>query len=293
MSSAILSIPNDPAEWPNWLERQLVGPRLRDLVRELQLIVPEGGEAAPTLENVLGEQAPAVLERGLGVLAEQQVRLLLQHPRLLLDLQERVLVAGGEYWQTAILGDSQDAVARQWDAIETALDADSHVSVVPFQKPDVGRRSKFRTVVALCAVAATLLIALGVWTTRPATPSWGFERSGLLTAQVPPDQYLQSLADAAGDWFNKTPETRIDLERRLREFRHGCDTLIAAPHPQLVAADREWLVERCRKWADKLDGHLADLAVGAKEFAVVRREADETINSLISALEERSQQLAS
>lgn len=292
MSLVSLDIPDDPATWPNWLERHLVGVHLRELVGELQLLAGPQPVPAPSLEELLGPALPRILEGGLQHLTEQQTRQLLRHPQLLLRLQERVLVEGGNYWQSVPLAAAhQLAVARQWNVLQSELDTMTPGAAAAFPTATHRHRFAWRFVTAVGALAAAVLIAVGLWPDRMIQPTWGFDKGGLLTAQVPASEYLQSLTGAAREWFKKTPETPAALERRLREFRHGCDTLIRAPHTQLAAADRDWLVDRCKNWSSKLDGHLADLNSGAKPFSDIRREADATINALIKALEERSRQV--
>jgi hypothetical protein len=131
-----------------------------------------------------------------------------------------------------------------------------------------------------------LVAVMAFWPTPP-KPGWGWDRPGALAVDLNAPEYLNHLADGANEWFKKRPETRQDLEQRLREFRRGCDTLIAAPHPQLSDADRDWLVERCRVWSGKLDQHVADLQTGT-ELTRVRDAADETIRKLIQALRDRT-----
>jgi len=67
--------------------------------------------------------------------------------------------------------------------------------------------------------------------------------------------------------------------------------LIESPHRPLSAADRTWLVDKCRAWAAKLDAHLAAIQSG-QDALKVRGEADDTINRLIAALRERARGMA-
>jgi hypothetical protein len=120
---------------------------------------------------------------------------------------------------------------------------------------------------------------------------WGWDRPGALASHLPADEYLLHLANAAQDWFKRRPETAEGLRIRIEEFRHGCDTLIAAPHTPLAAADRAWLVERCTAWRGKLDEHLAALAAGSP-VPEVRDAADATVNKLMTALRDRAAMLA-
>ena len=68
-----------------------------------------------------------------------------------------------------------------------------------------------------------------------------------------------TLPSAASDWFKKRPEEPAAVAKRITEFRQGCSMLILAKHAPLSPEDRQWLVERCRLWARKLDDHLVAL----------------------------------
>ena len=64
------------------------------------------------------------------------------------------------------------------------------------------------------------------------------------------------------------------LARRIAGLRQGCLVLILSPHRPLSAADRTWLVDKCRTWAARLDDHLAAVESG-RDPLVVRGEVDE------------------
>jgi hypothetical protein len=84
---------------------------------------------------------------------------------------------------------------------------------------------------------------------------------------------------------------RLELARRITEFRQGCSVLILSDHKPLTADDRAWLVERCRAWVAKLDAHLAFLESG-QPAATIRDQADATIHALIAALRERAKPMS-
>lgn len=289
MNLTSLDIPNDPNDWPRWIEQQLVGLELGDVVAGLQLLA-EPTDMAPQLDELLGDRAAEVFEAGLSVLDPGQIRQFLNHPRLLLELQERVFAGGGAYWYRVPQSDDhRQLVSDQWPQIEAALQ-DSPQAARTAAQPNWLSSRPLQVVVGL---AATLLVvAIGIRLIRPDTPGWGFERADLLTADVPSDEYLRRLGTAANDWFNKRPADAESLQIRLTTFREGCNTLIAAPHPQLDQVDREWLIERCRVWRDKIDGHLAQLAQDPASFPDVLQQADETINRLKTALTDRADSVA-
>jgi hypothetical protein len=292
MTPVILELPNDVADWPKWLERQLVGLRLSEFVEELELIA--GPQAAPPpLDALLGAQASQVLARGLSALNEAQLRALLKHPRLLLELQERVLIDGGGYWSTVERSEGhQRATAKSWKKLEAALGASAPrpgTSAPAGESAPPARRSR-RLAPWLATAAAVAIVGVTIWMLRPdpAPTGWGWDRPGALAVDLPADRYLAHLADGANEWFNSQPGSAEALAQRLREFRRGCDALIGAPHAPLATADRDWLVERCRVWSGKLDAHLADLESQTKPLDQVRTEADETVRKLMQAIRERA-----
>jgi hypothetical protein len=157
-------------------------------------------------------------------------------------------------------------------------------------------------VVSLATAAAVLLAVGGYWfwlgrtsqTTAPgpvAATEWGWSKPDALPNDKPAPEYLNALADAGAEWFKKRPEDAPDVARRINDFRRGCSTLILAPHKPLANADREWLVERCRAWAKKLDEQLVALEQGADPIKV-RAEVDGIVNKLVDALRGRAKQAA-
>lgn len=281
-------MPVDSVAWPEWLERQLVRGDLGQLVCELEKLLQVDPAETPDVRVLLGNEFDRVLEAGLSVLSAERIAELLKHPRMLMRLQEAVLIQGGDYWnKIEEADDSKSLVLREWQAIESRIS--DPVGPVADQHVKQGRRGVLRI---LAGVAAAVAVGVTAWMVRPVPPTWGFDKSGLLTADVAPAEYLNGLASAAEEWFKKRPEDSEGLARRLRDFRHGCDTLLIAPHPQLAATDRAWLLERCQAWAEKIDGHLADLRSESKSVGDVRNEADETINKLISALKARAEEVA-
>lgn len=146
----------------------------------------------------------------------------------------------------------------------------------------------------LLAVAAGLLVAAAAWalTRGPAVSSgggWGWSAPGVLAA-APADEYLERLAAAGAEWFRTPAGTEAALAGRLDELLAGCDRLIAAPHAPLAAADRDWLVEKCRTWRDALAGQRTSLAA-AHDVAATRAAADETVAKLVAALRRRAAEI--
>lgn len=277
MNLTAMEIPDDPARLPGWLEEQIVGLHLGELVAELRAI--HGSvTASQTADNLdlaraCEDRLPDVLETGLALLPRTALRNLLCQPQLLLDLQQEVFISGGDYWRTVRRTDEHQArVAAGWMRLQSGP---------PSPPPARGRHR--RTLVAAMALATALTLLLGWWLQAPQELPWGWNRPGMFTAALAQEAYLEQLAAGADEWFQQPRETRAELQQRLREFRQACDQLLAAAHPQLEPALREELLKRCRNWATKFDEQLAQLEADA-DVAEVRQAADETVTRLVGAI---------
>ncbi len=287
-------LPENPNDWPHWLERQLVGLHLGELVVELEALLGEPSHAGETSDNtvtlepvtlktVCGDRLQTVLRQGLAALHEEQIRTLLKHSSLLLPLQELVLEHGGQYWQQLPRAAELIAQSQQYGAqLAEKLEAPQ-----PQIKSEAPRSGRYLG--TLVFIAAALVVGATIWLSRPVAPTWGFDRNGLLTANVSGPEYLNSLANAANEWFKKHPETTSELDQRLTQFIHGCDTLIAAEHSQLNADDKAWLQERCQAWQAKLAAQRENLRSGTA-IAAVQTESDNIINQLVAAIKKRAEQ---
>ena len=269
MNLSALEIPDDDVQLADWLERQIVGMDLGNLVA--QLAIGRGQNAELSIDAALGGQLPRVLASGLVALSADELRGLLEQPHLLLQLQDRLFVEGGDYWRgVPRTMQHLDAIRQVDEAVERRLAEPTRTNTA--SPSSTSRRMLWG---AVLAIAATLLVAIGFWTLRPApTPGWGFDRRGILTTAMPGDEYLSMLAKAGGDWFNKTPDSPAALRLRLEQFRQGCDTLLAAPHPQLAETDKVWLLDKCRLWRDGIDRRLSELDASSIDFTEVRKRAD-------------------
>ncbi len=315
-------IPADPEQIAPWLESHLLGLDLAALVAELAAVHGDKPARQPQLEEVLGEDLPRVLTAGLTVLRPQQLQRLLQNPRLLLQLQSRIFVEGDTFWeQDKQLSDELgELVDRGWNRVRGFLNEQqrkSHSEVATHtaesSRPAApassapgsratasgsaqsARRSWFNNplLVSVCTAAAVVATIFLIDPSALRSPDqvaqgWGWQKPGAIDDTATPSEYLDGLATAAQDWFNKRPETPQELAQRILTFRQGCSQLILSDHRPLAAEDREWLVERCQVWAGKLDEHVAALESGV-DVATVRGAADETINKLVTALRKRAE----
>ena len=295
MTVLILNMPDDEQRIPAWIEDQIVGTDLRTIVSELATI-HGSGEASLSLDDVLGEARSAVLAGGLSELAKPQWQSLLTHPQLLLDLQEEVAVAGGNFWHERATTNTAASkkIERTWahlaNEFQPAARREDRFSTGEAASTTQRKRASAIVAAASILAAACLLVWFGTQPAGP-PPAWGWQDSEILSQDVTAPDYLQNLATAANDWFNRRPATADELAIRIGQFRSGCSLVMLSEHWPLADEDRRWLVDRCRVWATKLDDSLARLEAGG-EVNDVRAEVDKTVARLVKALQTRAEELA-
>jgi hypothetical protein len=303
-------IPENDAALAAWLEAQLAGPYLGELVAELavlQEIDPAShgprpdrrstGQAA-TIETVLGNRLPQVCQQGLASVPPNLIRRLFQQPHLLAELQERVLTDGGPFWDQKLQESTElsEMMDAGWTRLTEGLSrlhaidpAEQPVQFGPVKTPTKPFRWFLAGVVSAAAVG---LIAVVVWDQvsgpqQVASTEWGWNRPDVFKPDLSRAAYLERLATSAEEWKRKKPETPEALARRIVQFREGCTRLILAKHEPLTPKDGAWLRERCRVWSKKLDEQLAALESGG-DVTSVRNQVDGVVDKLAKALRERA-----
>jgi hypothetical protein len=147
------------------------------------------------------------------------------------------------------------------------------------------------------ATAAAVLLGVFVYqhyhqpAQQEVATGWGWTRTDPPPQDMPARAYLDKLADRANEWFAKRPDDPVALARRLAEMREGCSVLILSQHEPLDKKTRDELVERCKKWAGQFDQQLTSLEGGASPEEV-RKQTDETVNSLIKWLRDEAKKAA-
>jgi hypothetical protein len=310
MKLLAFDVPEDPSRLPSWLESQLTGLDLGQLVAELSAIHSREAPNGLRLQNILGDRQERVLQNGLGELPQESLRQLLLHPRLLLELQELVLIGGGPYWQRVKQPSNQmsEQLVRGLQGLERLWAGNRmHASESRVDQGQPRIRSirerlawSLRPWAVSLATAAAVLLGVFVYhyafppTTSPATvvaaASWGWSKPGALPEDVSANAFLNKLAEGAEEWFQRRPVDAANLAKRIQELRQGCSTLIFAEKKPLKPEDRQWLVERCRKWAETLDAHVADLESGAKPEEVLAN-ADDTVRKFVATLREKAKEV--
>ena len=300
MSLAIESVPDDPDRLLRWLEERMVGGELRALVAELAAL----HNAAPPRDSIRDRIGPAgveaILRNGLCALAPAEARELAQHllrqPYHLLELQALVLAEGGPYWDALprspeLLGQ----VARGREPLARKLIGPLAQPVAPSSEPAAPWYLSTRFAVAATAalVFVATFAAMKLFTPAPVPgPSasvvpWGWAKSGGIPTEPGRAEYLSALADRAEEWFDERPAGAPALTRRLAEFHQGCSAFLFAPHEPLAPELRDELRRKCRDWAQKFEGYLADLEAG-QDPAAVRARADATVRKLVETLRAES-----
>ena len=190
MTLLMLEIPDSHDELPVWLERQILGSRLGELIEQLLVIHAEAGGAGGSIEETLGSRLPEVLSRGLAVLPPAALSQLLTRPLLLLELQELVMSRGGSYWddwEPKLVSD-ESITERGRERLKNFLGTERWLDQ-DRREPAERRRWKIRSLaINLASVAAAAGVVIGFWINRSpqAAP----------TASV--DQPIGQLASPAG-----------------------------------------------------------------------------------------------
>lgn len=312
MSLRVLQIPDAIANWPAWLESELVGIQLYDLVQELELLSRTEPKTS-SLDESLGESRQAVLESGLGSLSPSQLRTLLRNPQQLIELQELVFVEGGDYWQSVPRSDSlQTIVNQQWhalaselfessvskdqtiepppivvaperDAPAVGLSSDTNVDVRPHSdSPLLGRRTVVWT--ALAALAACFLLTI-IPLFRSSEGAQFFARASLQRSSLVGKDYLELVADTIRSDWNNQPSEPNGIRDQLIAIRDSCDVLLGSELGQLRPEVATELKTRCKKWQTKFNDALEQLASGADPNSV-QAEANQIIRKLLEVLPE-------
>lgn len=260
MNLQVMTMPDEPKLLAKWLEQQLVGDRLGELVEEL--VAVHGASAAG--ESFRADALRGILQRGLSGLSEAEMTRLLRQPQDLLELQELVFLEGGDYWRSVPRPPSLTAASeRLWDALAAKLpNAEPIIPLVIARE----RRRANPWVVALATAAAVLLTVFAI------------DRFS-----IPPTP-VTSLAAVGRAWFDKRPDDRPALAQRLNDLRRGCSQLLLSENPNWTDDQQQDLKKRCRIWAAKFDASLVKLEAGG-DFDEVREEVDSTVRKLVDLLQ--------
>lgn len=311
MTLLTMTVPDDPAELPRWLEQRLLAPDFGQFLAELTAHFPvTAGAEGP--HHLMDQWLPVALEEGLAPIPPDVLSQLLRHPAVLAEFQEKVVINGGPYWDELLdaSGAISESLRRGKVSLERVLSADRSpavkvVAATPRKSVPSGpiRRDRGRgyriwamssTAIAVCLVAAVAWLA----TRGPEEPpvlksqiAWGWAKpSGLAVDQPDPRDYLNKLAANAEEWSLYRPSDANGIATRIAEMRLGCTRLMHSGYGPLSPADKAWLLEHCREWAKTLDQHQQALDAGADPLTV-RAGMDETIRDIAATLREKAKQV--
>ncbi len=327
MKLLILDIPDDPQLLPEWLERQITGLDLQQLVSELNSM-SESQEEKPSLTQACGGRLDDVLQDGLHLLTEQELWTLLRHPDLLLELQDRVNFEGGEHWLEIPISDADRA---EIDRIRATIRKITHASNVEFaidekrtSKQSESDSSKFahaasshsnpwgntsanprRSFIRIALVACGLLMAIAVGTMMLPQPA-GWSDPGRLTTSRSPAQVFDALAQATESYRKASRHSQQQLQDELERFIRDCQKvqqlnlpeLAALPHPDRENANSpiqtyaDWLKVKCKAWEDNAQATLTAMRNGNSDFETASSAYTEIITKLKKALEKQAAALS-
>jgi hypothetical protein len=258
----LLDLLREGIEVRPWLERQLVGPDLLDLVRELTVL--HGNAAGPDAGAVFQEQHRSeILQRGLAALSEEQLQRLFRNPALLLQLQEWVLVDGGPYWDGVLSGSATLPIAAP--------------SLVPrtSARPRSFRLWPFASHAGVAAAAAAL-----VWLVVAPKPVRDVVEQKVDLAAAPADLLLPTLGRQMDEQLCAARHEQEALTA-LQEMQTTCATLAEAPLSQLSESART-AVRRDLAWLQKeIESQRRRLEQGAEVWQV-RATVESRVHSLVA-----------
>lgn len=297
MTIRILTIPDETSQWPDWLEQQLIGLHLRDVIEELRSF-PEAADPEGVASNLSDlfsvDELSRIVESGLGTCHILKLQRLFANPDLLLNLQEHILTTGSPYWDAR--SQTSDSAARASELraklklSPSGDDLEKLRSNAPAPKESRSGQSRF--LLAVCSLAAAILFAAFLWPRGPEPSGRILGIRGLTVADVETSEaYLERLADAGNTWFDQTPRDSAELGVLLRELSRDCEILINARHPILASkklADQttvqDWFVTKCKKWKADFDQTLTNLESGSIDFETARSQANATMMKLVAVL---------
>jgi DNA-directed RNA polymerase specialized sigma24 family protein len=284
---AIATIPSDAADRPRWLDGQLVGDRVGDLVEELRALTVTRPADGP-IADLLGDNREAVLADGTAGLPPPVRQRLLESPDYLLDLQALVLLEGRPYWDVLPRPERViDIANRSRDQFVAGLTAPPVAPVLSGRRAFGPNVRQWLVPVAVISSVALVVCAIGWWPRPPAGPTsaltWGWAKPGALPADGSADNYYAALAAEGAEWFDVRPDDRAGLARRINELRQGCSVLLVTDHPPLSADRSRELKDHFRGWANQVDTALVRLESG-DDLVAVRADVDGVVTAIVAYL---------
>jgi len=285
MTITLTTIPDTTADWPNWLDRQLVGARLGDLVEELRVSGAAPESKSATLDQILtANQQQNVLTSGTSVFSTEQFRCLFGNPDALLQLQERVLEADREFWRSV---PRADAVAFQSNRVFGSLNLQSTDSnQLATDTTDSTPTRSGHGMFWLVSTVAAALLAVTIWQNQANVGEHnGLANPALASMEVESaQQWFDAVADAGAEWEQHDELDKDELLASIKDVSDACQKLIDNPNSVLEDAERKWFVQKCQNWKTKLDDTYADLQSDSLSLEDARTQADGIMTKLVNVL---------
>ncbi|MCR9201346.1 MAG: hypothetical protein NXI04_22105 [Planctomycetaceae bacterium] len=286
MTIHLLTIPDSPADWPGWLEQELVSLHFGELIEELRLSGDESN-ASRLGEILSSDELRHVTRHGLADVGGEKIQQLLNSPDALLKLQENILLNETKYWKQVGLATEpslQEAAARVKTKLGSVVTDPATLttkSPVPDPPPRGSRRAAWVAVVAM-----SLMLGAVVWQFHGGSDSAGVLGEANLTANdvATSAEYFQRIADSGQNWFGQPRDTTQQLTSLLQDVSSNCEKLINSRHAALTDAERDWFVEKCGDWKTKFDTVLAQLSAGEIDASEAREQSDKVMNRLVDVL---------
>jgi len=289
MTVRIITIPDDQTQWPGWLEQQLVGSHLRELIEELRIVdgLDSSFQASKPLSEILTtKQLADIAKSGIAAIGVKKIPELMSNPDALLDLQEYVLINGSSYWQNVPVDSQLKASMERSRSKLNAIIGDSQTPARPAPIAGNLQKTNRRSLTWIASAAAVLLVGVMLWRMPPHPSGHILGTPGLLANDVSSSaEYLQRIAAAGQTWFDEQPTDEAALIALLEQTRNDCQILIDARHEALSDEERIWLVTKCRKWQGDLEQTLSSLKSGAIDLETARTQADATMKKLVNVLQ--------
>lgn len=296
MNLKSLTIPDQLPELGAWLDNLLVSTELINTIVELEILAGDRLTKVQSLDGVLAGSKSTVYESGLSSVSESTLRSILRQPSLLLELQEQVMMHGGDYWQKKTdeafdKTNSKSIFNPQGSEAPKDNDASSHLATPGKSQNNShsGTWSQTKIFGAIAAMAAAILLMVLIpqfmgGGSSVASGDWGFAKSGLLDSNISESEMLDQLAKASAAWHNKTPQTSNELAERLREFDQGCRALLASNLPQLSPANRIAVHAACENCRTDIAAQLDALRNGA-DLTQTQTNSNAAIDKLTRSIE--------
>ena len=282
MNVIVSTAPESPKDWPAWLEKQLVGLHLGELIEELSITATGQDDLDVILTP---DQLQEIKQKGLTVLELDKLRQLLNSPPSLLTLQEEIFIDGGQYWES---------VPRTSEHQHTADESATKViDTVRHQVATDRSRRWYAAVSGVVAIAALFLIGFFLLPDggqAPPQPGGGQIVAktiidlpdSIANGNPTPEQFYKSFAEASYGWYGIKPSSNQELVELGQKLSQEFDQHIAA-NP-LSGKHQGWFVKKCSEWQSKVNDVVATLATVGLELREGREQLDDIVMKMIDAL---------